>query len=103
MRNDFFPPHPESRSTIYGYEDTNPQYAGLLKVGYTTVDYEKGEVGDVEVKKRLAHVLDAFLDPIRTRREAAAKEADAIDDILMDGTRRARTVAEETMTRSARR
>ena len=38
MSNDFFPPRPESRPTIYAYEDTNPQYAGLLKVGYTTVD-----------------------------------------------------------------
>src|SRR2546428_5960175 len=38
MSNDFFPPRPESRPTIYAYADTNPQYAGLLKVGYTTVD-----------------------------------------------------------------
>lgn len=34
----FFPPRPESRPTIYAYEDTHPQYAGLLKVGYTTLD-----------------------------------------------------------------
>ncbi len=38
MSNGFFPPRPKSRPTIYAYEDTNPQYAGLLKVGYTTVD-----------------------------------------------------------------
>ena len=38
MSNDFFPPRPDSRPTIYAYEDTNPQYVGLLKVGYTTVD-----------------------------------------------------------------
>ena len=38
MSKDFFPPRPESRPTIYAYEDTNPQYAGLLKVGYTTLD-----------------------------------------------------------------
>ena len=38
MSNGFFPPRPLSRPTIYAYEDTNPQYAGLLKVGYTTVD-----------------------------------------------------------------
>jgi hypothetical protein len=39
MRADnFFPPRPESKPTIYAYEDTNPQYAGLLKIGYTTVD-----------------------------------------------------------------
>ena len=29
---------PDSRPTIYAYLDTNPQYEGLLKVGYTTVD-----------------------------------------------------------------
>jgi len=38
MSNEFFPPRPESRPTIYAYEDTNPQYDGLIKVGYTTVD-----------------------------------------------------------------
>jgi hypothetical protein len=38
MSKDFFPPRPASKPTIYAYEDTNPQYAGLLKVGYTTVD-----------------------------------------------------------------
>ena len=31
----FFPPRPEARPMIYAYADTNPQYAGLLKVGYT--------------------------------------------------------------------
>jgi len=40
MSKEFFPPRPESRPTIYAYEDTNPQYAGLLKVGYTTVDVQ---------------------------------------------------------------
>jgi len=38
MSNGFFPPRPKLRPTIYAYEDTNPQYKGLLKVGYTTVD-----------------------------------------------------------------
>jgi len=38
MGDGFFPPRPVSRPTIYAYEDTNPDYAGLLKVGYTTVD-----------------------------------------------------------------
>jgi hypothetical protein len=40
MSKDFFPPRPASRPAIYAYEDTNPQYAGLLKVGYTTVDVQ---------------------------------------------------------------
>jgi hypothetical protein len=38
MSKEFFPPRPESKPTIYAYEDTHPQYAGLLKIGYTTMD-----------------------------------------------------------------
>jgi hypothetical protein len=38
MSKDFFPPRPESSPTVYAYEDTNLQYANLLKVGYTTID-----------------------------------------------------------------
>ncbi len=34
--SDFFPRRPKVTPKIYAYEDTNPQYAGLLKVGYTT-------------------------------------------------------------------
>ena len=33
---DFFPPRPPATTKIYAYADTNPQYAGLLKIGYTT-------------------------------------------------------------------
>nr|BAL53712.1 restriction endonuclease [uncultured Gammaproteobacteria bacterium] len=33
---EFFPPRPKVEPKIYAYEDTNPQYAGLLKIGYTT-------------------------------------------------------------------
>jgi len=38
---DFFPPRPESHPMIYAYEDTNPQYRGMLKVGYTEKDVAK--------------------------------------------------------------
>jgi len=38
MTKPFFPARPLSSPTIYAYNDTNPQYAGLLKVGYTTVN-----------------------------------------------------------------
>ncbi len=40
MPEKFFPPRPAATPTIYAYEDTNPQYAGLLKVGYTTLGAE---------------------------------------------------------------
>ncbi|WKZ80291.1 MAG: GIY-YIG nuclease family protein [Fimbriimonadaceae bacterium] len=38
MSADFFPARSAATPTIYAYEDTNPQYAELLKVGYTTGD-----------------------------------------------------------------
>jgi len=37
MVDSLFPKRPDARPAIYAYEDTHPQYAGLLKVGYTTV------------------------------------------------------------------
>lgn len=38
MNKEFFPQRPAANPTIYAYEDTNPQYAGLLKVGFTNID-----------------------------------------------------------------
>ncbi len=33
---EFFPARPKVEPKIYAYEDTNPHYSGLLKIGYTT-------------------------------------------------------------------
>lgn len=42
MPNDeFFPQRPASHPMIYAYADSNPQYKGLLKVGYTEKDVQK--------------------------------------------------------------
>lgn len=41
MVTDFFPQRPNAHPMIYAYEDTNPQYQGLLKVGYTAIDVDK--------------------------------------------------------------
>ena len=38
---EFFPQRPDSHPMIYAYEDTNPQYKGLLKVGYTSIDVDR--------------------------------------------------------------
>jgi hypothetical protein len=40
MNNDFFAPRPDVKPSIYAYTDSNPQYKGLLKVGYTAVDVQ---------------------------------------------------------------
>ena len=40
-QKDFFPLRPKANPKIYAYEDTNPQYSGLLKIGYTTKDVQQ--------------------------------------------------------------
>lgn len=40
-KKNFFPPRSDANPTIYAYEDTNPQYTGLLKVGFTAVNVQR--------------------------------------------------------------
>lgn len=41
MTKEFFPQRPDTHPMIYAYEDNNPLYKGLLKIGYSTIDVEK--------------------------------------------------------------
>jgi tryptophanyl-tRNA synthetase len=52
--------------------------------------YRKGKVGDVEVKQKLVAALNRFLDPIRERRARFASEKGLDEEILRQGTARAR-------------
>ena len=40
-KQEYFPQRPNTCPMIYAYEDTNPQYKGMLKVGYTSIDVDK--------------------------------------------------------------
>ena len=59
--------------------------------------YRQGTVGDVEVKKKLARAINAFLDPIRERRAAYEARPGMVEEILMEGTRRMQEEARITM------
>jgi len=59
--------------------------------------YAAGEVGDVEVKRKLARALNAFLEPIRLRRAEYAARPHLLDDILTAGAGRARPIAQATL------
>jgi tryptophanyl-tRNA synthetase len=61
--------------------------------------YRAGQVGDVEVKARLARALNAVLQPIRARRIELAAQAGMVEDILRRGSRRMQLEAGETMRR----
>lgn len=59
--------------------------------------YEKGQIGDIEVKKYLVRVLNNFLDPIRKRRSEYESQPDLVDKILKEGTQKARAEAQKTL------
>src|SRR3954447_4970411 len=59
--------------------------------------YRIGGIGDVAVKRSLVTALNNFLEPIRERRAQYESRPDDVRDILIEGTRRARAVGDETM------
>lgn len=54
-------------------------------------------IGCVDCKKRFAANLNAHLAPFRARRAELARDPDAVMDVLHEGARRARVIAEQTM------
>ncbi|HVA78074.1 MAG TPA: tryptophan--tRNA ligase [Candidatus Binataceae bacterium] len=59
--------------------------------------YVKGTVGDVEVKEKLLKALNNFLEPIRERRAEFASKPARVREIIVEGTRKGRAVAQHTM------
>ena len=94
------------RADIPGTVEGNPvfTYHDAFNPNTEEVDdlksrYRAGKVGDVEVKTKLALALNAHLEPIRERRAAALARPGYLRDVLAEGSRRARDVAEQTMAR----
>jgi tryptophanyl-tRNA synthetase len=61
--------------------------------------YREGSVGDVEVKQRLARVLNEQLEPLRERRAPLAARPGLVEQVVQDGTARMRRLAADTMER----
>ncbi|MDR7518372.1 MAG: tryptophan--tRNA ligase [Armatimonadota bacterium] len=94
--------HPTDPGTVEG----NPVFiyhdafnADRAEVADLKERYRSGRVGDVEVKKRLAIALNAFLEPIRERRRRYAARPEMVEEIIVEGSRRARAIAAETLER----
>ena len=88
------PGHVEG-NPVFAYHDAfNPDQE---QVAEFKERYRKGTIGDVEVKRKLAEVLNERLSPIRTRRAELLKDRETLRDILVTGTDRARPLAEATL------
>lgn len=59
--------------------------------------YQSGGMGYGEAKKRVAELYEDFFGPKREKRAALAARPDELEDILRDGGRRARAVAQGVM------
>jgi tryptophanyl-tRNA synthetase len=80
---------------VFTYHDAfNPNVAEVEEL---KARYRAGKVGDVEVKTKLAVAVNAMLDPIRERRAAALARPGYLREVLVEGSKRARLSAQETM------
>ena len=82
---------------VFMYHDAfNPDQAEVEEL---KTRYRAGKVGDVEVKTKLAKALNAHLEPIRARRASVLANPSMLRDMLHEGSRKARVIAQETMER----
>ena len=88
------PGHVEGNPVFVYHDAFNPDRAEVAEL---KARYAAGEVGDVEVKRKLARALNAFLEPIRLRRAEYAARPQLLDDILTAGAGRARPIAQATL------
>ncbi|MFH0980249.1 MAG: tryptophan--tRNA ligase [Planctomycetota bacterium] len=69
------------------------------EVAEVAAAYRKGGLGYAAVKRRLAELCEARFGPARERRAGLEADPDRVEDVLGDGARRARTVAQQVMAR----
>ena len=94
------------RADIPGTVEGNPVFiyhdafnSNAAEVEDLKTRYRAGQVGDVEVKTKLAKALNAYMDPIRERRADLLARPDRLRELLFEGSKRARAVASHTMER----
>ena len=67
------------------------------KVTQLKEDYQKGGLGDVKIKRYLNTVLEKELTPIRERRAKYEQNTSAVYDMLIEGSKKANEVANQTL------
>jgi tryptophanyl-tRNA synthetase len=88
------PGHVEG-NPVFAYHDIfNPDRA---EVEEFKAHYLEGKIGDVEVKRRLAEVLNAYLAPLRKRRAELISQPKKLLEVLFSGTVRAKFIAQQTL------
>ena len=91
-------------NTVFTYLDAfcRPEHFERYLPDYPNLDelkahYRRGGLGDMKVKRFLAHILDEELTPIRERRKEFAKDIPAVYQMLKQGCEKARECAAHTL------
>ena len=86
------PGHPEVCTVFHYHEAFNTEESDEI-----AEKCRAGTIGCVACKKRMAEKLNAFLEPMRERRKKYIENPELVDQILMEGTAKAREEAQKTM------
>ena len=89
-RNDPGRPEVCNVYSLHGFfgPDKQPEIAAACRTA---------EIGCVDCKKQLTESVNDYFAPIRARRQELAANPEAVDEILIDGARRARVIAAEVL------
>jgi tryptophanyl-tRNA synthetase len=90
------PGHVEG-NPVFIYLDCFGQDQDKAKIEEYKKLYKEGRVGDIEVKKFLAEVLNRLLDPIREKRQKYAKDEGLVDRLLDEGRQKVQKEAGQTL------
>jgi tryptophanyl-tRNA synthetase len=82
-------------NTVFAYLDIFDDQKAEVEA--LKLQYQKGGLGDVMLKKRLITVLNNFLDPIRAERAVYMKDVGAVMRQVLISTEKVREVAKATM------
>ena len=92
------------RADIPGKVEGNPlfQYHDAFNTDSAQVDefkqrYRKGSIGDVEIKIALASSINKILNPIREKRKELESNMSVVEDSLLSGIERTRSIASDTI------
>lgn len=82
---------------VFIYLDAFSQPKHVSQVSDFKQKYQRGGIGDVEVKDFLFEVIEEFLEPIRQRRKTYESNPKLVNEILQSGTKKARAEVQRTL------
>lgn len=88
------PANPEGNPVFIYHDIFNPNHEEIEDLKQR---YREGKVGDVEVKEKLAHAINEYLEPFREKRAHYSQDKGLVEEILYKGTLKMNEVANETV------